>query len=236
MKTLAEIDKTLQLFEKKFGLNVRGAQQRSESWFHMRLGVVTGSCFSDAVAKKDSATRATYMAELVAAICTGVIEELDFKQTNWGLENEDAARSSYEWASGQKVTPLGFVFKDDTFRVGCSPDGAVFPLYPTEIKCPWVSANYVKFLTAGIQKAEWKWQNQGTLWVLDADEMDVTHYDPRMKVKPLHTVVVKKDLEMQKKLDDMIPEFVLDLDKMLAQIGITFGEQWLRIAKKAEVA
>lgn len=237
MKTLANINQTLQQFEKTYGLGAREAQQRSEAWFQMKLGVVSASRFSEAVAKKDSATRMTYMAELIGEVCTGVIEELDFKQTDWGTQHEDAARSAYEFSSGCKMTPLGFVFKDlkdKPFRAGCSPDGAIFPVRPCEIKCPWATENYIKFLLDGIQKPEWKWQNQGTIWVMDAEEMDVTHYDPRMKVSPHHTLLVKRDSEMQLKLDDMIPAFIEDMDKYLAEIGIKFGDHWVRIAANKE--
>lgn len=226
------IDQILRQFEAKFGLQVIGAQQLSETWLQMKLGVISASNASRAVAKKDSETRKTYLCELVAEVCTGVIEELSFKQMEWGKEHEDAARSSYEFATGQKMTPITFVFKDETFRTGCSPDGAIIDaLKPSEIKCPWDSANYIKFLLDGIQKPEWKWQNQFTLWVMNAGEMDVTQFDPRMKAKPIHSVVVTRDSEMQKKLDDMIPELIFDMDKMLATIGVKFGDQWLRLAK-----
>lgn len=234
MKTLAKINELLQEFEQKFGLPVRGMEQRSEAWFQVKLGVISASRFSEAVAKKESATRLTYMAELVAQVCTSVIEEQSFKQTEWGEQHEDAARSSYEFIAGVRVTPLGFAFKDNSFRVGCSPDGAIFPLKPNEIKCPWDTANYIKFLTEGIQKPEWRWQNQGTLYVLDADEIDVTQYDPRMKVKPIHSIIVRRDPEMQKKLEDTIPEFISDMDKMLKEIGVEFGDQWKRLAKPLE--
>lgn len=234
MKTLADIDKTLHAFEKKFGLTVRGAQQLSESWFHMKLGVPSASNASRGVSKKGTATRNTYLCQLVAQVCTGVIEEMNFKQMEWGRQHEDAARSSYEFANSVKISPLSFVFKDDTFRVGCSPDGIISPTKGCEIKCPWDSTNYVKFLLGDEVKSEWEWQNQFTLWVMGADEWDMTQFDPRMKTRPLHTVTVKRDADKQKKLDDDIPELLLDMDKMLSQLGVKFGDHWLGLAKKQE--
>lgn len=233
MKSLVSHDKILREFEKKFGLEVRGAKQGSERWLEMKLGVASASNAYRAVAKKGSDTRNTYLYELVAEVCTGVIEELDFKQTKWGKEHEDAARSSYEFSTGQKMTPLVFVFKDKSFRVGCSPDGVILSASkPAEIKCPWDSTNYVKWLISGEQKREWKWQNQMTLWVMGADEMDVTHFDPRMKASPIHTILVKRDPDMQKRLTDSMPELIHDMDKMLKEIGVEFGEQWTRLAQK----
>lgn len=233
MSKLASYDKTLREFEKKFGLEVRSAKPNTERWLEMRLGVISASNASRAVSKKGSDTRNTYLCELVADVCTGVIEELNFKQTNWGKENEDAARSAFEFSTGQRMIPVTFVFKNTKFRIGCSPDGVIVPdEKPSEIKAPWDSTNYVNFLLNGVQKPEWKWQNQFTMWVMDADEMDVTHFDPRMKAKPIHTITVKKDNDMRKKLEDSIPELILDMDDMLKKVGVKFGEQWTRLAQK----
>lgn len=231
---IARYDKLLREFEKKFNLEVRAAKQGSERWHEMKLGVISASNASRAVAKKESDTRHTYLCELVAEICTGVIEEVSFKQMEWGKSHEDAARSSFEFSTGQEMIPLNFVFKDNKFRAGCSPDGVILPIKPAEIKCPWDSANYIKFLIDGIQKPDWVWQNQMTMWVMGAREMDVTQFDPRMKTKPIHTIIVSKDPEKQKKLDDAIPELIFDMDKMLKEIGVEFGDQWHRISQKGK--
>lgn len=220
-------------FEKKFGLDVAGVHQGTERWLEMKLGVISASNASRAVSKKGTDTRNTYLCELVAEVCTGVIEELNFKQTQWGHDNEDAARSSYEFSTGQKMMPLAFAFKDNSFRVGCSPDGVILnPFKPSEIKCPWDSTNYVKFLINGVQKPEWIWQNQFALWIFEADEMDVTQFDPRMKSRPIHTLQVKRDPNKQTQLSETIPELILDMDVMLKEVGVEFGEQWTRIAQK----
>lgn len=235
MKSMASYDKLLKQFEQKFGLPVSKVEQNSARWLEMKLGVISASNASKAVADKKSATRHTYLCELVAEVCTGVIEELNFKQMEWGKQHEDAARSSYEFSTGHRMVPLAFVFKDGTFRVGCSPDGVVLAASkPSEIKCPWDSANYVKFFLDGDQKPEWKWQNEMTMWVMDTKVMDVTHYDPRMKTNPIHTIEVKSNPEMRKKLEDQIPELILDMDKMLKELGVKFGEQWIRIAEKKD--
>lgn len=240
MKTLADIDKTLREFEKQFGLQIRGAQQQSEPWFQTKLGVISSSAAQRAVSKRGTAKRNTYLCELIAEVCTGVIEEVNFKQMEWGNQHEDAARSSYEFSADVKFTPLTFVFKDNLFRAGCSTDGLITlpkhsaPSRPCSIKCPWDSANYIKFLVGEEVKSEWEWQNDFELWVLEAAEIDVAQYDPRMKTKPLHTVTVPRNPERQKRLNDAIPELIHDMDKMLAQIGVKFGDQWVRLAKQGK--
>ncbi len=233
MKTLADVQILLQAFEKRFGMPVLDAQQGSDRWLQMRLGVITGSNAHRAVSKADSDTRATYMASLVAGVCTGVTEEINSKHMEWGKDQEPAARSSYEFAASVTIDPLCFVYKDDTFRTGCSPDGIVTPTRGCEIKCPWDSTNYVKFLTEDKIKPEYVWQYQFTLWVMDAVEWDFVQYDPRMRKNALKILKVEKDPAKFKTFEDAVPQFIHDMDKMLAQCGFEFGEHWARLGQLA---
>ncbi len=226
MKTHLEIQETLKRFEQKYGMTVGDAAQGSDAWFKLKLGVISASDASKVVAKKDSDTRHTYMCSLVSQVCTGVMEELNSKYLDWGNQNEDAARSSYEFEKDTLVTKIPFVFKDDSHRAGCSPDALVTETKGLEIKCPYNSENYIKFLVDGHIKPEYVWQSQFTLWVLDAEEWDFMQFDPRMRKSPSHIVTVKRDAEKQAKFDDLIPAFIEDMDKMLAKIGVNFGSQW----------
>jgi hypothetical protein len=209
--------------------------QGSEAWTWLKLGVVSASNASKAVAKKGTDTRNTYMAELVAQVGTGLLgEELSSKYVEWGHAHEDAARSSYEFAQDAQIIELPFVFKDDAHRVGCSPDGLV-EIHDKidrgcEIKSPFNSVHYVKFLTEDKLKSEYDWQIQFSMWVLKADIWDAVQYDPRMKSKPLHIVTIKRDEEKMKAFDDLIPAFIHDMDEMLKRAGLAWGDQWKRLS------
>lgn len=227
MKTLAEIKQGLEEFGVKYNFPVVEAQQGSAAWLKLKLGVISGSCASQVVAKKGTETRLTYLCDLVAQICTAVVdEEMNFKQMEWGKTHEAGARSAYEFSTGKILTQVPFVFKDSSHREGCSPDALIDGERGLEIKCPWDTANYIKFFVTDKVKSEWDWQNQFNLRVLGADEWDLVQYDPRMKKNPIKTLVVKKDPERQKVLDDAVPAFIEDMDKMLEQVGIKFGDQW----------
>lgn len=233
MKTLADIEKLLKKFDNKFALNSTDAAQQSEIWYQLKLGVISASNASKVVAGKTTDTRLSYMCELVAQVCTGNMEEINTKYTDWGNQNEAAARSTYEMDRGSSISPVLFIFKDESFRAGCSPDGIVTDLgRGVEIKCPFNSAHFIKFLTEDKIKPEYHWQTQFTLWTADADEWDFMQYDPRMKTIPYKIMPIKKDLEAHKKLDDMVPEFISDMDAMLAKCGVKFGEQWTRLAER----
>lgn len=228
MKTQSQINSLLENFEKNFGTSVLGAKQGSEEWFNLKLGVISASNASKVVAKKDSETRNTYMMELIAQICTGDQEDLNSKYLEWGNQFEAAARSSYEFESGLNIIQVPFVFKDERFREGCSPDGIVNDTKGVEIKCPYNAVHYVKFLSDDKIKPEYVWQYQFTMRVMGADEWDFVQYHPNMKTKPLKILTVKKDLEKQKQLDDCVPQFIEDMDSILKKIGVKFGDQWTR--------
>jgi putative phage-type endonuclease len=228
MKTKEQINDTLQAFENTFGLSIREANQGSDEWFKAKLGVISASNASKVVAKKDSETRNTYMMELIAQICTGDQEEINSKYLEWGNTYEAAARSSYEFSTGSEITEVPFVFKNETFREGCSPDGIVDGKKGVEIKCPYNAVHYIKFLTEDKIKPEYVWQYQFALRVMGAAEMDFCQYHPNMKKSPLKILTVHADEEKQKTLEDAVPQFIHDMDKVLEKIGMKFGDQWKR--------
>jgi hypothetical protein len=233
MKSLNNINELLKTFEAKYKIPIVGAEQQSEAWFQVKLGVLSASNASKILAKKGTDTRNTYMCELVAQVCTGLMEEINNKYVNWGNQHEEAARSSLAFELEQPFDKIPFVFKDASFRVGASPD-SINPF--GEIKCPFNSVHYVKFLCDDKLKPEYVAQNQFQIWVCDTDSWLAAQYDPRMKSKPLHHIIVKRDEETMKAFDDLVPAFIQDMDAMLKKAGASFGDQWLRIAEKQAVA
>lgn len=238
MKTLSEIEKTLNAWHQKYGLPIAGLTQRSEDWLNIKLGIPSASCASDIVAKKDTKARSNYMAELVAQVCTAIPnEDLNFKEVKWGRDHEPAARKLYAYLTGRLLTQPGFVFKDDKYRLGCSPDDVFAekdaPKIITggvEYKCPFNSANFIKFKTAEEMNRDWEWQQQMTIWIMGAEGWDHCQYDPRMlSIPKLHRLPIAKNPDMQKKLEDTVPEFLKDFDAILKSLGVTFGDHWKQI-------
>lgn len=229
MKSINDISNLLNKFESDFGIPIANVEQGSEIWQTLKLGVVSASNVSKAIAKKGSETRNGYLAELCAQVCTGVFEEINSKYLDWGNQHEDAARSYYEFSTGNTVKELPFVFKDEKFRVGCSPDGIVNDSKGIEIKCPYNAAHFVRFLIEDKIKSEYIWQYQFSLWVLDATHWDFVQYHPSMKKNPMKVLTVEKDEKKFQIFDELIPEFLNDMDEMLQKAGFKFGEHWERI-------
>ena len=88
-------------------------EQRSDEWFAVRCGKVTASRVSDVIAKTKSgwgASRANYMAQLIAERLTGeVADSYSNSAMQWGIDHEDEARKAYEFYQNKEVTQIGFI-------------------------------------------------------------------------------------------------------------------------------
>jgi hypothetical protein len=102
-----------------------GIIQGSIEWLQIRCGKVTASRVSDIVAKTKSgpsASRANYMAELIAERLTGEpAERFSNAAMAWGTEKEPEARATYEFYRGETVTEIGFVHHPKIEASGASP-------------------------------------------------------------------------------------------------------------------
>ena len=214
-----------------FGFDASQVQQGSADWLMLKLGVLSASNADKIVAKRDSATRATYMASLISQVCSCVIpEEMNFKAMEHGKLYEPAARDALSVALGfVNIQELSFMFADESLRVGVSPDG-LFDNTIVEIKCPFNGENFIKFAAFETNKKDWAWQAQFQLFAGKADEHIFCQYDPRMVLcNNLHYVKTERDESMQKTLADAIPQFIADMDQALNKLGVTFGDHWKHI-------
>lgn len=202
----------------------------SEEHFFKRMGVVTASNAHDLLPSKRGGgfkeARRTYMNTLLGEVCTGQHEEINARPLEWGKSNEIAARGAYQLVTGFKVTEGGFVTNLEG-RVGCSPDLIVTGQNRGgEIKCPWATRNHIDFLLEGTIKEEWVTQIQYSLWVSGFDIWDFASFDPRMKSKIIDIKMLERDPKMMALFDEIVPQFIHEMDEQLERIGIGFGSQW----------
>ncbi len=172
--------------------------------------------------------RQGYMCELVAQIATGLLpEEMSFKQCEWGKEHEDEARAFFELELGVDVSVPSFIYKDDLKRCGISPDGMIDgKKIGLELKCPFTTKVFIEFVTCDKIKKEYIEQCQFSMWVTGYEGWYFASYDPRVKTKQLHHVLIERDQSFMDKYDLAEKNFISDMDKMLAKLDLTFGEQW----------
>lgn len=224
---------TPEIILERTGIDVRNVEQGGEDWMRLRLGVITASEVSNVIAKPRSGTAWTdmkkaYFHTLLAEVCTGVSPEVNAKALAWGKQHEMDARTLFEFTSGVQVTEAPIIYRDDSLRTACSPDGLCSNDFGLELKCPFTSREFVKFRLGGFDaiKSAYMAQVQYSMWVTGKDAWFFANYDPRMKREGIHHVVVERDEKFMDEFDTHVPDFIEKMDLALAEIGFTFGDQW----------
>ena len=196
--------------------------QGSPEWHALRLGKVTASRVADVVAKTRTgwgASRANYMAELIAERLTGsVADRFTNAAMQWGNETEAEARAAYQFQTDAEVVEVGFVPHPDIAESGASPDGLVGEMGLVEIKCPNTATHIDTLLNQKvpakyITQMQWQMACTGRYWC------DFVSYDPRLP--PEMAIWIKRvdrDEDRITELQDMVREFLAELDAKVADL------------------
>lgn len=204
--------------------------ETNPEWILLRLGIPTSSRFKDVMTppKKTKAnpdqegisvTANTYLNQLLAEWCIG--EQCDAFSSPWmqrGTGMEKRACAAYEWESGNTVTPIGFIMRDDGMA-GSSTDGLVDDDGIAEFKCPGAKKHVAYARDPQSLVKEYRHQVQGGLLLSDRAWTDLVSYNP---VMPIVVVRVFRDedflADMRAALDLFI-EWVLEERKALVSKG-----------------
>jgi putative phage-type endonuclease len=197
-------------------MRILDCPQHSPEWYQARLGKVTASCFSKALAGGQGKTRASYMLQLVAERLTGEPQDT---YTNAAMERgsevEPAAREYYQLAEDISIEQIGFIEHDD--NIGASPDALVGTDGLVEIKCP-NSTTHITYILEDRLPPTYKAQVQGQLWVAERQWCDFVSYDPRMRSRQYFCVRVYRDEEYIKELATGLYGFVADLQELMDRL------------------
>lgn len=197
-------------------------EQRSESWFAIRLGKVTASRIADVTAKTKTgwgAGRANYKAQLIAERLTGQRQDsFTNAAMQWGTDTEDAARIAYAFLEGQKVLEEAFVIHPTIADAGASPDGLVGENGLVEIKCP-NTATHIETLKGATIPAKYIGQMQWQMACTGREWCDFASFDPRLPeemqlfVKRLH-----RDAAHIAELEAFVRDFLDEVDADVAEL------------------
>lgn len=204
-------------------------EQGSAEWFALRCGKVTASRVSDVVAKTRSgpaASRANYLAQLVAERLTGNIAETYSNAVmQWGTDQEPEARTAYEFLRNAAVEQVGFVGHPTISMSGASPDGLVGADGLVEIKCPNTATHIETLLGQSIPgKYEtqmlWQMACTGRAWC------DFVSYDPRLP-ESMQLFVQRLDRNDTRisELEAEVVTFLAELDTTVAALTRLYGER-----------
>lgn len=192
------------------------SEQGTPEWFAARLGKVTASRVADVIAKTKTgwgASRANYMAELIAERLTGVPAE---KYTNgamqWGTDTEPQARAAYSFYAETDVTEVGFIEHPRIPMTGASPDGLIGIDGLVECKCP-NTATHLDTLLGGEIPAKYITQMQWQLACTERQWCDWVSYDPRLPGSmQLFVRRVHRDDTMIADLEKLVREFLAEIE------------------------
>jgi putative phage-type endonuclease len=196
--------------------------QGSPEWFAARLGKVTASRVADVTAKTKSgwgASRANYMAQLVAERLTGTAgESYTNAAMQWGTDHEPVAREFYAAQTKIAVDLIGFVDHPRIPMSGASPDGLIGQLGLVEIKCPNTATHIETLLGQSvpgkyISQMQWQMACTGRQWC------DFVSFDPRM---PAHMQMfvgrVNRDNIAISELESMVDGFLAELAEKVSSL------------------
>lgn len=197
-------------------------EQGTAEWMAQRLGKVTASRVADVVAKTKSgwgASRANYMAQLVAERLTGTQQEsFTNAAMQWGTEKEPDARAAYEFRTDYTVESAGFVDHPTIAMTGASPDGYVAADGLVEIKCP-NTATHIETLLGREVPAKYATQMQWQMACTGRKWCDFVSFDPRMPENMrLFVARVARDDVLINSLSLDIHNFLVELDRKVADL------------------
>lgn len=200
--------------------------QGSPEWHAARAGRVTASRIADLMAKTKTgwgASRANYMAELVAERLTGTVaESFTNAAMEWGTQYEPEARSAYSFMRDLEVTPVGFVIHPSIEMAGASPDGLVGTDGLVEIKCP-KTATHIETLLEGDVPEKYLKQMQFQMLCTGRAWCDFVSYDPRLPGRmQLFVRRVDADKQLQDAIESHVRAFLGEVDATVASLSQKF--------------
>lgn len=201
--------------------------QGTPEWHALRCGMATASRISDIIAKTKSgpaASRANYMAELIAGRLTGVpAESYSNAAMQWGTEKEPDARAAYEFLTNTEVQEIGFVRHPTIEMSGASPDGIVGTDGLIEIKCPYTS-NHIDMLLGQGMPSKYNTQIQWQLACTGRKWCDFVSFDPRMpEAMRLFIKRVPRDNRFIAETETQVAEFLRETHRKVEELTARYA-------------
>lgn len=191
-------------------------EQGTDEWRQQRAGKVTASRIADVMATTKSgysASRATYMAELLVERLSGQsVEGFTNAAMQWGTDQEPRAREAYEFITLNDVEQVGFIDHPTIPMTGASPDGLVAADGLVEIKCP-TTKTHIEFLENGAIPEKYIKQMHWQMICTGRDWCDFVSYDPRITIPEMQISVarVARDDQMVEAIVDEVEKFLTEL-------------------------
>ena len=195
-------------------------EQKSDEWFHLRKGKITGTTLKSIMGTPKARQDAIY--EIIAERLTVGIESETSEENamDRGSRLEPDAIAMFELETGKQVERIGLCEEDDNSQIANSPDGLIGDDEAIEAKCMG-GKNHVKMWLTNEIPDEYFWQSiQYFIVNKKLKKLYFIGYNPNIPVHPLHIIElerenIKKDIENAKKSQK---EFLEEVEKILKTI------------------
>ncbi len=198
-------------------------KQGSDEWYRLRLGKITGSCFSKLLG--GNGAKEKYLYDRANEIVTGCRSDSDsFTNVHMrrGLDFEAEAKSLYVIKTFTLVNEVGLIQLGD--YVACSPDGLIDEDGLIEIKVPDSNNYFRQMLEISLKGStaiphDHYVQMQFYMYVCGREWCDYVLYNPQHVVnnKELFIHRVKREEEIQISIGNVLDECVIKSKKYVEQ-------------------
>jgi putative phage-type endonuclease len=201
--------------------------QGSAEWIAARIGKATASRVADIIAKTKTgwgASRANYMAELIAERLTGTpADRYTNSAMQWGVDTEAQACDAYAFYAERDLTEVGFVPHPRISMAGASPDRYVGDDGLLEVKCP-NTATHIETLLGDPISGKYITQMQFQMACTGRKWCDWASFDPRLpEHMRLFVVRVKRDDALIADLEKHVQDFLAELDAKIAALNAKYA-------------
>jgi len=191
-------------------------EQGSEEWFKAKAGRPGASSFDRIITIKGepSKQRQDYLYELAGERIVGR-QEAGYTNAAMqrGIALESEGRALFELLHDVELKQVGLVYRDESRRVLCSPDGLLDGA-GFEQKNPMLKT-HVKYLIGGKLPSDYFQQVHGSMWVCG---FDAWHFMSNYPGMPPLILEVHCDEKWIKKLEVEMQSFLDELDYIYAEI------------------
>lgn len=167
--------------------------QKSDEWFHLRKGKVTGTDLKSIMGTPKARQEAIY--EIIAQRLTvGIENDLNYENAmDRGNRLEPEAIAMFEFETGKKVERIGLCEDDDNPLIANSPDGLIGKHEAIEVKCMG-GKNHIKMWLTNEIPDEYEWQVvQYFIVNKDLQKLYFVGYNPDIPSHALHIIEVKRE-------------------------------------------
>lgn len=192
--------------------------QRSDEWFQIRKGKVTGTVLKNIMGTPKARQDAIY--DMVAQRLTIGIDDGDENAMDRGVRLEGEALKMFELETGLDVELVGFAEDETNPLIANSPDGLIGENEAVEIKCMG-GKNHVKLWLTNEVPDEYWWQVVQYFVVNPKlEKLYFVGYNPDIPVHPYHCIeVVREDIEEDvDKAKTSQSEFLKEVETILSTI------------------